>query len=130
MKRSITSGLIATTLLSATLLASPMLFAGSQGDREGAPRHERLCQDFREGSGKFSDEARKERRQKYEQRRAEIADRLELTPEQREIWKQIHEEDKARRDERKQHWHQKMKERCGDAGNGPAAGRGKPAPAN
>lgn len=41
-----------------------------------------------------------------------MADRLQLTAEQREIWADIHQERQARHQERMDKWQKKMQERC------------------
>ncbi|MCG2579956.1 MAG: hypothetical protein KA296_03670 [Marinobacter sp.] len=121
MKRQ-TSLFVASALLSAALLASPLAMAGNHGDRHDGHRGKydktEMCEQLREGTGKFSPENREarmaEHRAKMEERRAEMADRLELTDEQRETWNQIHQENMAKRAEKMEKWQEKMKERCAE----------------
>lgn len=113
MIKTKTSGLIATALLTATLLASPLALAGHHG--EGKPAKDEMCQQYRDGTGKFSKEAREARMEKRAQARAAMADRLKLTDEQRAIWQQIHDERKAEWADRKGDWKARMDKRCGTA---------------
>lgn len=120
MMKHKTSRIVASALLSAALLASPLAMAGNHGDRHDGyhDKHNKaeLCEQLREGTGKFSPEKREARmaeyRAKMEERRADMANRLELTDEQRKTWNEIHQENLAERVEKMEKWQQKMKERC------------------
>lgn len=121
-----TSLLLTSAFLSAAMLASPLAIAGNHGDRHDGHRgkHNKaeMCEQLREGTGKFSPENREarmaEHRAKMEERHAEMADRLELTDEQRETWNEIRQENMAKRAEKMEKWQEKMKERCEEkAGN-------------
>ena len=103
MIKHATSGRIATGLLAAALLASPLAFASDHGKHHGG-KHDKaeMCEQMREGKGWSNDE---KRREKWEEHRAEMADRLKLTDEQREIWDEIHEE-------KMEKWQQKMQKHC------------------
>lgn len=117
-----TSRFLASAALSAALLASPLAVAGNHGDKQGGHHGKHnlaeMCEQMREGSGKFSPENREAWKQKYqarmEKRHAEIADRLKLTDEQREIWDEIQQERNDKRAAKMERWQQKMQERCAD----------------
>ncbi|MEX2473590.1 hypothetical protein [Marinobacter sp.] len=114
--------LMASAVLSATMLASPFAAAGNHGDKHeghhGKHHKSDMCEQMREGTGKFSPEKREarmeERRAKMEQRHQTIADRLELNEEQRATWDDIHEEHTEKRAQKMEKWQEKMKERCAD----------------
>ncbi|RMJ04139.1 hypothetical protein DOQ08_01459 [Marinobacter litoralis] len=105
-----TSVMTAGVLMAALFAASPAALAH---DHKGMDHHEgkrdkkEMCEDFREGKGKFSKEHREERQKEMQEHRAEMADRLMLTDEQRVIWSEIH-------DERMEKWQKKMEKRCDD----------------
>ena len=111
MMKHTSSGRIASTFLAAALLASPLAMAseygGQQGDHHrGKHNKAEMCEKMRDGKGRFNHEKRQE---KWEEHRAEMADRLQLTDEQREIWNEIHKE-------RMEKWQEKMEKRCEDVG--------------
>ncbi|MGF2687056.1 hypothetical protein ACQUWM_11190 [Marinobacter sp. DUT-3] len=121
MMKHRTSLFMASALLSAAMLtSSPLAMAGKHGDRDeghhGKHNKAEMCQQLREGTGKFSPEKRQkrmeERQAKMEERRADMADRLELTEEQRETWDEIHQENMEKRAHKMERWEKKMKERC------------------
>ena len=100
----ITAGLLASVLLA----ASPFALADHHGDRKGHHGKQdmaEMCEDFREGKGRFDQEKR-------EQRRAEMAERLQLTDEQLEIWADIHEEHREKHEQRREKMKEKIQERC------------------
>ncbi|MFV8570329.1 hypothetical protein ACNQ6O_03870 [Marinobacter sp. SBS5] len=112
-----TSVMTAGVLMAALLAASPAAFAY---DHKGMDHHEgkrdkqEMCEDFREGKGKFSKEHRDERQKEMQEHRAEMADRLMLTDEQRVIWSKMHDERQEKHHKRMEKWHQKMEKRCDD----------------
>lgn len=106
MKAFRATGVIASALVSAALLTSPLALAGGMGDSPHGKRdHAGLCEKFQQGDW---EKKREQYREKYDQRHEAMAERLQLTDEQRQIWDEM-------RDERRQK-HQrrfdKMKERC------------------
>ncbi|MEO9522344.1 hypothetical protein [Marinobacter alexandrii] len=104
----ITAGLLASVLLA----ASPFALADHHGDRKGHHGKQdmaEMCEDFREGKGRFDQDKRHEKR---EQRRAEMAERLQLTDEQLEIWADIREEHQEKHEQRREKMKEKMQERC------------------
>lgn len=108
MKALKTTGLLTSALLSAALLASPLAMAGQHGDRDGHQgkrHHGDICEKMNSGDW---EQKREQMREKYSERHEAMADRLQLTDDQREIWDEI-------RDERRQEYQQRferMKERC------------------
>lgn len=103
-----TTGLITSALVSAALLASPLAMADHHGDRDG-PHGKRHHGDFCERMDSPEWEAKRdEMREKFQERHEDIADRLELTDEQRVTWDEIRDERKEKHEERME----KMKERC------------------
>ena len=115
MKRN--ASLITAGLLAATLFAtSPAVLADNHGkhqDRGGKWDKKELCKNFREGKDTFN---REERLEAMTERRAEMADRLKLTDEQREIWAEMHAERQEKYQERMQQWQEKMEKRCSENG--------------
>jgi protein CpxP len=111
---------LASVFLSAALLASPLALAGNHGDKHhghhGKYNNAEMCEQMRNGTGKFSPENREARMQEYqakmEQRHARMADRLKLTDEQREIWDEIHQEKQEKRAAKMEKWQAKMQEHC------------------
>lgn len=102
------TGLVTSTLVSAALLASPLAFAGDKDHKDGhhgKRHHAELCEKV--NSGDF-DEKREKYRQKHNKHHEEVADRLELTEEQRETWDEIREE----RHQKHQQKMEKLQERC------------------
>lgn len=112
-----TSLLTAGALMAAMFAASPVALADNHGKRQNDDRWDKqeMCENFREGKGKFSAEYREERQAEMQKYRAEMADRLKLTDEQREIWDEIHQERQQKQQERMGKWQQKMEKRCGNA---------------
>ncbi len=105
---------VAGIFLTAALLASPLAMAsahgGQRGDDHGGKYDKaEMCEKLREGKGWFNDEKRQE---KWAEHRAETADRLQLTDEQREIWNEINKEKMEKHRAKKEQWQEKMKERC------------------
>lgn len=106
----------ASFLTCALLAASPFALADHHGgDKEyghhGKHNMAEMCENFREGKGPFDHE---ERRQKMEQRRAEMAERLQLTEAQLEIWEEMHEEQRAKHEQRRAKMQERLQERCDD----------------
>src|SRR5690554_5274075 len=114
-----TSLLTAGVLMAAMFAASPAAMAQGQGQgmkqQGGKWDQKEMCENFREGKGKFSAEYREERRAEMQKYRSEMADRLKLNDEQREIWDEIHQERQQKQQERMGKWQQKMEKRCGNA---------------
>jgi len=115
MMKHATQGLMASAVFAAAMLAAPMAMASDHGEHHGEHHGKydktEMCEKMREGKGWFNDEKRQE---KWEEHRAEMADRLKLTDEQREIWDDIHEENMEKRSARMEKWQKKMKKRCQD----------------
>lgn len=103
----LTTGVLLTTLMA----ASPAAFADRYGkhERDGTWNKQEMCENARQGKGPFNHEARKAEREQY---RADMADRLKLTKEQRETWNQIHKERQEQQTERMAKWQKNMQERC------------------
>ena len=116
-KRSL---ITAAALTSALLAASPFALAHQHGDGEHGKRDmAQMCEQYKAGTGKFSPEAKEARQAKMEQWRAkadarhdEMAKRLKLSDEQRQIWDQMQAEQRQKRQERMAAWKAKMAERC------------------
>jgi Spy/CpxP family protein refolding chaperone len=103
------TSILATGVLMATLIAaSPAAMADNHGKHKQGGKWDKqeMCENFREGKGPFN----------REERRAEMADRLKLTDEQREIWQEIHQERQQKHQQRMEQWQEKMEQRCGDKG--------------
>ncbi|WP_372996410.1 hypothetical protein [Marinobacter sp.] len=111
MKKNITSILAAGALSSALFMGSSTLMADNHGDKSRGDRYDmtEMCENLREGKGKFNKE---ERQARMEERRAAMADRLKLNDEQREIWHQIHEEKREKHEKRMEKWQEKLEKRC------------------
>ncbi|WP_323751371.1 hypothetical protein [Marinobacter sp.] len=110
-----TSVMTAGVLMAALFASSPAAFAHDhegEGHHEGKRDKKEMCEDFREGKGKFSKEHREERQEKMQEHRAEMADRLKLTGEQRVIWSDIHDERQKKHEKRMKKWQEKMEKRC------------------
>lgn len=102
------TGIVASTLLAAALLASPLAMAHDHGDRNGPhgkSRYGDICEKMERGDW---EERREAMREKANERHEEMAGRLQLTDEQREIWDQIRDERRQDHQER----FEKLKERC------------------
>ena len=120
MMKPRSSRLLSSALLSAALLASPLAMADDHRDKHhghhGKQDKAELCEQMREGTGKFSTEKRearmKEHQEKMDRHHAEIADRLDLNEEQRETWDEIRQERMEKRDAKMDKWQEKMKEHC------------------
>lgn len=95
--KTVKNGLITSTLISAVLLASPLAMADHHGDRDGKRHHRDICEKI--DSSEWQ-EKREEMRAKFDDRHEEIADRLELTDEQRVTWDEIQEERRQKYQER------------------------------
>lgn len=110
-----TSFLTTGVLMAALIAASPAALADHHGKQKHGSKGDKqeMCENFREGKGPFN---REERREAMEEHRAEMADRLKLTDEQREIWADIHAERQEKHQERMQQWHERMEQRCGEKG--------------
>lgn len=108
------TGLLASALISAALLTSPLALAdhhggkGHHGDRDGKRDYSAMCDQLEDGKGRYNSERHQQRR---EQRYEEMAERLQLTEEQRTIWQEIHNE----RQQMHQQRMQQMQERCANA---------------
>ena len=110
MIKHATSGRITRAFLAAALLASPLAFASDHGKHHGGKYDKaEMCEQMREGKGWFNDEKRQE---KWEEHRAEMADRLKQSDEQREIWDEIHQEKMEKRSAKMEKWQEKMQKRC------------------
>lgn len=110
------TSILATGVLMATLIAaSPAAMADNHGKHKQGGKWDKqeMCENFREGKGPFN---REERQQEMQQYRAEIADRLKLDEEQREIWQEIHQERQQKHQQRMEQWQEKMEQRCGEKG--------------
>lgn len=107
----LTAGLLATTLLA----ASPALMAGQHSKHHGESHRgnhhnmTEMCDNMREGKGRFNSE---ERQEKMAERREAMAERLKLNDEQRGIWNEMHEEKREQHQKRMEKWHKKMEKRC------------------
>ncbi|MGO1503195.1 MAG: hypothetical protein ACTHWH_18140 [Marinobacter sp.] len=107
----LTAGLLASTLLA----ASPALMAdnhsGHHGDNHRGNQRDmtEMCDNMRDGKGKFD---HSERQEKMTKRREAMAERLQLNDEQRGIWNEIHEERREQHQKRMEKWQEKMKKRC------------------
>ncbi len=113
---NVKTSILATGVLMATLIAiSPAAMAESNGKyKHGGMRDKQeMCENFREGQGPLN---REERQREMQQYRAEMADRLKLTEEQREIWQEIHQERQQKHQQRMDQWQEKMEQRCGEKG--------------
>lgn len=113
MNRSKATRWLMPALFSATLLASPLALAGHHGDggHRGKPPGD-ICERLQDGEAPFERQHGEEFRERMEQRRADMADRLQLTDEQREIWSQIHEEQKAEWEQKREERRARMMEHC------------------
>ncbi|SFM37756.1 Spy/CpxP family protein refolding chaperone [Marinobacter zhejiangensis] len=110
MKQTKLTRFLAPALLCSTILAAPVAFA----DRDGhGPRHhmpdEAMCERLQSGEAPAN---REDRRERMEARWAEMADRLQLTEEQRQTWTEIHEEQKQEWQERRDEHRARLMERC------------------
>lgn len=107
MKAFKSTGVITSALTSAALLISPLALAGSHGDRDHHGKRDLngWCEKLQDGDW----EARRDHyREKYDERHEAVADRLELTDEQRATWDEMREERQQKHERR----FEKMKERC------------------
>ena len=113
--KHITSGRIASALIAATLLTSPMAMASDHGEHHRG-KHDKaeMCENMREGKGWFNDE---KRQAKWAEHRNDMADRLKLSDEQREIWDEIDEERQEKHSAKMEKRKEKMEERCEDMEN-------------
>lgn len=105
------SALFASAFLTAALIASPLAMAdsqdrrGHQGDRDGKRNYSQLCERISQGESRPGHAGVRERMQ---QRHEQMAERLQLTDEQRVIWQEIQDE---RREQAKERF-ERLKERC------------------
>ncbi|MDC0661589.1 Spy/CpxP family protein refolding chaperone [Marinobacter sp. SS21] len=100
-------------LLTATLLASPLALAGHHGNRSHHDKPpEELCERLLAGEAPSPRHHNEDMAERMAQRRADIADRLQLTEAQREIWDQIHEEHKAQHEQRREQRRERLMEQC------------------
>lgn len=101
-------------LCSAALLASPMAFAGHHGHGDhsrGKPSAE-TCERFQDGREGRHQQRWQQHRERMNERHAEVAERLELTPAQRQTWDTIRDEQQAKWQERMAERQDRMRERC------------------
>lgn len=103
--------LLLSALVSASLLASPMVLADHHGGERGKHDTKTLCEKLEKNDGKWDHEKHQAKLQK---RFDTMAERLELTAEQRETWDQIQAEMKAKRAEKMEQWKARMAERCAE----------------
>lgn len=110
------TSLIAAALASALLIGSPLALADDHRKPFGPRDMEKMCEQFRDGKGAFNMEKRKERmeerRAEARKRHEEMADRLKLTPEQREIWDEVFKERQKESEKRANRWQEKMEKFC------------------
>lgn len=110
------TSLIAAALASALLIGSPLAMADHHRKAFGPKDMQQMCEQFRDGKGAFNMEKRKERmeerRAEARKRQEEMADRLKLTPEQRKIWDEIHQERQRESEKRARRWQEKMEKFC------------------
>lgn len=102
--KTVNKGLLTSALISAALLASPLALADHHG-HDGKRHYGDFCEKM--DSGEWQ-EKREEMREKADQRHEEVADRLQLTDEQRVTWDEIRDERRQKYEERAE----RMKERC------------------
>lgn len=108
MKALKSKGLFTSVMLSAALLASPLAMADHHRDRDGhhgKRHHNNICEKMNSGDW---EQKHRQMREKYSEQHTAMAERMQLTDKQREIWDEI-------RDERRQAYQQrveKLKERC------------------
>ena len=110
-----TTLLTAGVLVASLMAASPAVLAERHGKhhQNGKWDKQELCENFREGKGPFNREERRAERETY---RAEMADRLKLNEEQRQIWAEIHQERQIKQEKRMNQWQEKMQQRCSNSG--------------
>lgn len=118
-QRNVTRWLM-PALLATTVLASPLALAnhhgeGHRGDRPHGKPPAEACDRLRAGEAPFDDDRREAFRERMDQRHDEIAQRLQLTAEQREIWDDLRDEQRAKWQERMAERHERMLERCEEA---------------
>lgn len=107
----LTAGLLASTLLA----ASPALMAGNHSghhgdkDRDNQRDITEMCDNMRDGKGRFDPSEQQEKMAKH---REATAERLQLNDEQRGIWNEIHEEKREQHQKRMEKWQEKMEKRC------------------
>jgi hypothetical protein len=113
MKSRTRSFLATGALVSALFMASPYLMADEHHKKHHGDRKDiaQMCEDFKAGKGRFD---KQERREKMQEHQAELADRLKLDDEQREIWKQIHDERREKHEKRAAKFHEKLEKRCAE----------------
>ncbi|MDS1309251.1 Spy/CpxP family protein refolding chaperone [Marinobacter xiaoshiensis] len=115
MSKRKSSIIAAGILASALFAASPALMAsnssGNYGDGQRGNQRDmtEMCENMREGKGRFN---HAERQAEMAERREAMAERLKLTDEQRVIWNEIHEENRQKNEKRMKKMQDKMKKRC------------------
>ncbi|HLV78545.1 MAG TPA: hypothetical protein VKY53_11525 [Marinobacter sp.] len=112
-----TSLMTAGLLTAALITTSPVALAEKQ-DRRGHDGHwnkQDLCENLREGKNLFNAERLEARKARMEKHRSDVAERLKLSDEQREIWAEIHQERDQKHQERLLKWKEKAERRCADA---------------
>ncbi|OEY65310.1 hypothetical protein [Marinobacter sp. X15-166B] len=109
MTTSTLSRWLLPSLVTAALLSSSLALADHHGGYKGKRHHGDVCAHMKEGKGKFDRDAM---RAKMEARHNEIAERLSLTSEQRNIWDEIHQERQAAWEKRMQQMQERMEKRC------------------
>lgn len=107
------NGIISAGILAAAFITmSPVALAGNHGadhHRHDKQSMEKMCSDLQKGEGRFNQE---DRIAKMDKRRADMAERLKLNDEQRQIWKEIHNERQAEHKKRMDKWQEKLEDRC------------------
>jgi hypothetical protein len=103
--RLIRAGLLAAALA----VTSPYILAGNHGSDNKRPSMEQMCEHMHEGKGRFNNE---DRRAEMDKRHADMAERLKLNDEQRQVWDQMRDERQARHASRADKWKKKMEKRC------------------
>ncbi|WP_417501735.1 hypothetical protein [Marinobacter sp.] len=114
MSKRKTSIITASLLATALFAASPALMAGnsygsSSKHHDGQRNMSEMCDNLREGKGKYNME---ERQAEMAKRHEAMAERLKLNDEQRGIWNEMHEERRQQHEKRMSGWEKKMKKRC------------------
>lgn len=110
MLKSTISRWMLPSLVSAALLASPLAMAAPQ-DSYGGKRYHGNCEQMKSGKMNFD---REDVRRKMTARHNEIADRLQLTDEQRKVWDEIQQERQAEWKKRMQQKQERMEKHCRD----------------
>ena len=115
MSKRKSSIIAAGILASALFAASPALLAGNasgnygDGQRGNQRDMTEMCDNMREGKGRFN---KAERQEEIAERREAMAERLKLNDEQLGIWNDIHEERRQQQEKRMEKMQEKVKKRC------------------